>query len=165
MQAMYRDIMGWRQGVLPADTAMWICAFSINQNADIQGELGTSVLESPFAAVLGNVQQLVVLFNLSTDLYTRVWCVLEGFIAESRLKGDQQLDSLPGKQSLWHVYAADFARFDADADGFLTKPEVLQLLRYQLEREPTERELADYFEQVDMNHDQRISLEEYVSSI
>jgi len=63
------------------------------------------------------------------------------------------------------VYAEDFAKFDADGDGFLDEEEVEHLLEYQLGRKLTGTELSDYFAQLDTNKDDKVSLDEYVASL
>eukprot|EP00747_Dinoflagellata_sp_TGD_P147868 gnl/TRDRNA2_/TRDRNA2_176855_c7_seq20.p1 gnl/TRDRNA2_/TRDRNA2_176855_c7~~gnl/TRDRNA2_/TRDRNA2_176855_c7_seq20.p1 ORF type:complete len:229 (+),score=44.60 gnl/TRDRNA2_/TRDRNA2_176855_c7_seq20:1147-1833(+) len=72
--------MGWKSGLLSPETVIWVCALAINQNADIGGTLGGDVLQSPFAKVLMTCGKVVTLFNLSMDLHTRVWCVLEAYL-------------------------------------------------------------------------------------
>eukprot|EP00747_Dinoflagellata_sp_TGD_P058647 gnl/TRDRNA2_/TRDRNA2_151214_c0_seq2.p1 gnl/TRDRNA2_/TRDRNA2_151214_c0~~gnl/TRDRNA2_/TRDRNA2_151214_c0_seq2.p1 ORF type:complete len:340 (-),score=65.68 gnl/TRDRNA2_/TRDRNA2_151214_c0_seq2:86-1105(-) len=76
--------LGWKHGMLSPETVIWVCAFAINQNANIQGELGGDVLQSPFAKVLTQCDKVVVLFNMSRSLYTRVWCVLEMYLATKK---------------------------------------------------------------------------------
>jgi len=63
------------------------------------------------------------------------------------------------------VYAEDFAKFDADGDGFLDEDEVEHLLEYQLGRKLTGTELSDYFAQLDTDKDHKVSLDEYVASL
>merc|ERR1719188_2063273 len=67
----------------PASTVIWVCALCIDQNADIQGELGGSVEESPFAQVLWRAmtKKVIVLYNPEISLYTRIWCCYEIFLA------------------------------------------------------------------------------------
>lgn len=92
---IFETLLGWTDGYPSPDTVIWVCAFAINQNANIQGELGTTILESPFAKVLLASQRVIVLFNLSMDLYTRVWCVLEGYLAAKKLNDDPTFTILP----------------------------------------------------------------------
>jgi len=63
------------------------------------------------------------------------------------------------------VYAEDFAKFDADGDGFLNEDEVEHLLQFQLGRSLTGTELSDYFAELDTNKDGKVSLDEYVASL
>merc|ERR1711959_882558 len=63
------------------------------------------------------------------------------------------------------VSAEDFAKFDADGDGFLDEDEVEHLLEYQLGRKLTGTELSDYFAQLDTDKDHKVSLDEYVASL
>eukprot|EP00747_Dinoflagellata_sp_TGD_P147865 gnl/TRDRNA2_/TRDRNA2_176855_c7_seq14.p1 gnl/TRDRNA2_/TRDRNA2_176855_c7~~gnl/TRDRNA2_/TRDRNA2_176855_c7_seq14.p1 ORF type:complete len:228 (+),score=37.85 gnl/TRDRNA2_/TRDRNA2_176855_c7_seq14:542-1225(+) len=78
--------MGWKSGLLSPETVIWVCALAINQNADIGGTLGGDVLQSPFAKVLMTCGKVVTLFNLSMDLHTRVWCVLEAYLMTKKAK-------------------------------------------------------------------------------
>ena len=50
-------------------------------------------------------------------------------------------------------------------DGYLNRGEVEQLLLFQLQRPATSSELDQYFCELDLNEDGRVSLEEYVTSI
>eukprot|EP00747_Dinoflagellata_sp_TGD_P222886 gnl/TRDRNA2_/TRDRNA2_94557_c0_seq1.p1 gnl/TRDRNA2_/TRDRNA2_94557_c0~~gnl/TRDRNA2_/TRDRNA2_94557_c0_seq1.p1 ORF type:complete len:347 (+),score=61.78 gnl/TRDRNA2_/TRDRNA2_94557_c0_seq1:107-1147(+) len=80
---MVGSLFGWADGIvtLMPDTVIWICAFAINQNANIAGELGSDVMESPFAQVLRSCRQVIVVYNPVVDLYSRVWCCLEIYLA------------------------------------------------------------------------------------
>eukprot|EP00747_Dinoflagellata_sp_TGD_P136057 gnl/TRDRNA2_/TRDRNA2_175514_c1_seq1.p1 gnl/TRDRNA2_/TRDRNA2_175514_c1~~gnl/TRDRNA2_/TRDRNA2_175514_c1_seq1.p1 ORF type:complete len:359 (+),score=80.70 gnl/TRDRNA2_/TRDRNA2_175514_c1_seq1:419-1495(+) len=82
-------LLGLRGVGLAADSVMWICALAINQNADIGGEVGSSVMKSPFAVVLEQAPKMLVLYNGNIDLYTRVWCVLEAFIGRQKKEKDK----------------------------------------------------------------------------
>ncbi len=64
----------------------WICALSIYQNEDIAEvtiaeQLGPKPETGPFATVLKQVDQMVAIMTQSCDIYTRLWCVYEIFIA------------------------------------------------------------------------------------
>lgn len=85
-------MLGWRGSVrFPApETVIWVCALAIAQNADIQGELGSDIMQSPFAVVLSKCRQMIVVYNPDTDLYSRVWCCLEIYL------GTQQQDDSEG---------------------------------------------------------------------
>lgn len=63
------------------------------------------------------------------------------------------------------VYSEDFAKFDADGDGFLDEGEVKQLLEHQLGRKPTDEELSSYFSELDTDSDGKVSLDEYLKSL
>lgn len=67
-------------GGLQPDDVIWFCCFAVDQNADIQGELGSSPLESPFAKALVKCDEVLILFNQNVNLYTRIWCVLEIYL-------------------------------------------------------------------------------------
>jgi hypothetical protein len=64
----------------------WVCALSIYQNEDlpnitIQKQLGPSPSYGPFATVLRQADCMVAVMTTSCDIYTRLWCVYEIFIA------------------------------------------------------------------------------------
>jgi hypothetical protein len=80
LATLQSGVVSGQRPLLPTDVA-WICTLSINQNADISGELGASPEESPFAKVMKQADQVVVVFNDMTDLYRRVWCCFEMFLA------------------------------------------------------------------------------------
>jgi len=66
----------------------WICALSIYQNEDlpeltIEKQLGPSPATGPFATVLKQAQCMLAIMTESCDIYTRLWCVYEIFIAIS----------------------------------------------------------------------------------
>jgi len=63
------------------------------------------------------------------------------------------------------IYEEDFAKFDADGDGFLRKEEVEALLQFQMGKKPTSLQLEQYFDELDLNEDGKVSLEEYVASV
>lgn len=55
----------------------------IDQNADIQGEWGSNVEESPFAQVLWRAmtKKVLVVYNPSISFYSRIWCCYEIYLA------------------------------------------------------------------------------------
>lgn len=64
----------------------WVCALSIYQNEDlpnvtIQKQLGPSPSSGPFSTVLKQADRMVAIMTDSCDIYTRLWCVYEIFIA------------------------------------------------------------------------------------
>jgi len=64
----------------------WVCAFSIYQNEDIenvtiQKQLGPSPSTGPFSTVLKQSDRMLAVMTNSCDIYTRLWCVYEIFIA------------------------------------------------------------------------------------
>lgn len=71
------------QTPLALDDVAWVCTFGVYQNmtAEQISAAIASPLDSPFAKVLRKVDQVVVVFNERVSLYTRVWCVYEGFLA------------------------------------------------------------------------------------
>lgn len=71
------------QQPLSLDDYAWICTFGVNQNMtaeDISGAIA-SPADSPFARVLQSVSEVAVIFNDRVNLYSRVWCVFEAFVA------------------------------------------------------------------------------------
>lgn len=70
--------------LLPPDAVIWICALSIDQNASIQGTLGSDVLQSPFARVLEQSAEMLIVYNPRVMLYSRVWCCLEAHIGAKK---------------------------------------------------------------------------------
>jgi len=70
-----------------ADTGpFWVCAFAIYQNEDIPNltitkQLGNDFLRGPFATVLKQATGMIAVFTPAADIYTRLWCVFEMFVA------------------------------------------------------------------------------------
>ncbi len=65
---------------------LWVCAMAIYQNEDIPAitiskQLGPSVQFGPFATVLKQASQMIAVFTPAADIYTRMWCVFEIFMA------------------------------------------------------------------------------------
>lgn len=86
------------QRPLRKDDVAWVCTFGVNQNADIAGELGDSPQESPFAVVLRSALEVVIVFNDHVDLYSRVWCCYEMYLA---LEWEKDVRSV-GNPAGWH---------------------------------------------------------------
>ncbi len=66
----------------------WVCAFGIYQPEDIPEltiamQLGASPERGPFAIVLQHVLKMLGIVTRSCDIYTRLWCVYEIFVAIS----------------------------------------------------------------------------------
>lgn len=64
----------------------WVCAMAIYQNEDIPSvtiskQLGPSIENGPFATVLKQADGMIAVFTPSVDIYLRMWCVFEIFIA------------------------------------------------------------------------------------
>eukprot|EP00747_Dinoflagellata_sp_TGD_P136060 gnl/TRDRNA2_/TRDRNA2_175514_c1_seq4.p1 gnl/TRDRNA2_/TRDRNA2_175514_c1~~gnl/TRDRNA2_/TRDRNA2_175514_c1_seq4.p1 ORF type:complete len:371 (+),score=64.60 gnl/TRDRNA2_/TRDRNA2_175514_c1_seq4:419-1531(+) len=113
LKEMYGKIIGAHQNGLKftAESVVWICALAINQNADIAAEVGGGdVMKSPFAVVLAQTSHMLVLYNSNIDLYTRIWCVLEIFIAHNKKQNDRDFQlsviGMPPRKM-----TADFANF------------------------------------------------------
>merc|ERR1712050_38124 len=81
-KTMWQKLIGIGDTPLSPSTVIWVCALCIDQNADIQGELGNSVEESP-AQVLWRAmtKKVLVVYNPAINLYTRIWCCYEIFLA------------------------------------------------------------------------------------
>jgi len=66
----------------------WVCSMSIAQNNDaedvtIEKQLGPDPAFGPFATVLKQADSMVAIMTKSCDIYTRLWCVYEIFVAIS----------------------------------------------------------------------------------
>lgn len=59
----------------------------------------------------------------------------------------------------------EFAALDTNHSGVLEKSEIHHLLARQLNRAPTEEEVADFLESADTNQDGVISLNEYIATM
>ena len=64
----------------------WICAFSIYQNEDIPRltiaeQLGPHPSTGPFSTVLKQCSNMIAIVTPDCDIYTRLWCVYEMFMA------------------------------------------------------------------------------------
>ena len=65
----------------------------------------------------------------------------------------------------FNVFKQDFDALDTNGSGRLEAPEVSQLLKNQLQRDPTADELANYFARNDRDGNGSMSLHEYVASL
>lgn len=66
----------------------WVCAMSICQNNDheevtIEKQLGPDPKYGPFATVLKQADSMIAIMTQSCDIYTRLWCVYEIYVAIS----------------------------------------------------------------------------------
>lgn len=61
----------------------WICATAIDQeNSErIADQLGPSLEHGPFATVLKQVTDMICVFTPAVDIYLRMWCVFEIYVA------------------------------------------------------------------------------------
>jgi len=72
------------------DGPFWVCATAIYQNMDeskgvtISQQLGPVPERSPFAMVLKNVDLMLLIITSGCDIYSRLWCVYELFIASEK---------------------------------------------------------------------------------
>eukprot|EP00929_Paragymnodinium_shiwhaense_P073241 TRINITY_DN3726_c0_g2_i1.p1 TRINITY_DN3726_c0_g2~~TRINITY_DN3726_c0_g2_i1.p1 ORF type:complete len:610 (-),score=45.74 TRINITY_DN3726_c0_g2_i1:86-1915(-) len=60
---------------------IYICFLANPQNSDISQLLSGSVLDSPFARALSLAKYMLVIPNNQKSIYSRLWCVLEAWIA------------------------------------------------------------------------------------
>ena len=70
------------------DGPFWVCAMAICQNNDvaevtIEKQLGPDPQYGPFATVLKQADSMIAIMTQSCDIYTRLWCVYEIFVAIS----------------------------------------------------------------------------------
>lgn len=65
----------------------WICFLANPQNLDLELILAGDVMESPFAMAIRSAEVMIVIPNVTTSIYTRLWCVLE-----AKLAVDTQID-------------------------------------------------------------------------
>jgi len=68
------------------DGPFWVCAMAIYQNEDIEEltiekQLGPHPSGGPFATVLKQAALMVAVVTPQCDIYTRLWCVYEIFVA------------------------------------------------------------------------------------
>jgi len=66
------------------DLHIWICAFALEQSDDptkIVDQLGTDPSKAPFTKALRKAAHYVMVRNLETDIYSRIWCVWEIYCA------------------------------------------------------------------------------------
>lgn len=61
----------------------WVCAMAIYQESDevISEQLGPSLEYGPFATVLKQATDMIAIFTPAADIYLRMWCVFEIFVA------------------------------------------------------------------------------------
>jgi hypothetical protein len=66
---------------------LWICAFALLQGDDktvIAAQIGpphAPLCDTPFVQALKSAKKLLVVRNMTTDVYTRLWCVCELYYA------------------------------------------------------------------------------------
>lgn len=63
------------------------------------------------------------------------------------------------------IFVKDFLSIDKNRNGALDDDELVDLLRLQLEAEPTESQKKEFVAQVDRNNDGKISFHEYICMI
>ncbi|CAJ1360866.1 unnamed protein product [Effrenium voratum] len=84
----YRD---FSEAIVDAGVAgpFWVCAFAIYQPEDlpevsIVKQLGPDVARGPFAHVLHHADSMLAVVTTSCNIYTRMWCVFEMYVALQR---------------------------------------------------------------------------------
>ncbi|CAE8725981.1 unnamed protein product [Polarella glacialis] len=65
---------------------LWICATALRQSTDpatvsLQVGAGVSPSEAPFTKALAKAEKLLIVRNATVDLYERIWCCWEFFLA------------------------------------------------------------------------------------
>jgi len=81
---------------------LWICAFAIRQGdasdaAEVASQIGSDPLTAPFTSALRESKSFLVVRNCNCDLYTRVWCVWEIFLAASLGKTEPGVLTITGE--------------------------------------------------------------------
>lgn len=70
---------------MPSTTPnLWICAFAVFQTTDktlVSEQLGDDPRHAPFTRALLRAERFLVVRNRTTDIYTRIWCCWELYIA------------------------------------------------------------------------------------
>lgn len=74
----------------PKAKHMYVCFLSNPQNSDISALLEGDVLNSPFVQALDSATHMVVVPNHKVSIYSRLWCVLEAFIAFKAVEQPQR---------------------------------------------------------------------------
>jgi len=101
---------------LETEDAFWVCSMAIYQCEDIheltiEQQLGSDVSRGPFATVLKQANVMLALLTPDSNIYTRMWCVLEIFMA-IRLGVSVRLVSFREEESLY-AYGSDVRVDDA----------------------------------------------------
>ena len=67
----------------PYTGPFWVCAMAIYQEdkETISKQLGPSLEHGPFATVLKQATDMIAVFTPAADIYLRMWCVFEIFVA------------------------------------------------------------------------------------
>eukprot|EP00928_Gymnodinium_smaydae_P071291 TRINITY_DN54917_c0_g1_i1.p1 TRINITY_DN54917_c0_g1~~TRINITY_DN54917_c0_g1_i1.p1 ORF type:complete len:627 (-),score=48.20 TRINITY_DN54917_c0_g1_i1:201-2081(-) len=81
----YDDFMAALQRTT-AKGPLWVCATAIYQPEDLEDitickQLGSDPTTGPFATVLKQADEMVGIVTLNSNIYTRMWCVYEMFVA------------------------------------------------------------------------------------
>eukprot|EP00931_Biecheleriopsis_adriatica_P061501 TRINITY_DN3697_c0_g1_i3.p1 TRINITY_DN3697_c0_g1~~TRINITY_DN3697_c0_g1_i3.p1 ORF type:complete len:467 (+),score=73.26 TRINITY_DN3697_c0_g1_i3:38-1402(+) len=73
----------------PVKPNLWICATALMQSSDkskvaLQVGTGTDPSKAPFTRALARAEKLLIIRNTTVDIYTRIWCCWELFIAHQQ---------------------------------------------------------------------------------
>eukprot|EP00747_Dinoflagellata_sp_TGD_P104713 gnl/TRDRNA2_/TRDRNA2_169322_c5_seq1.p1 gnl/TRDRNA2_/TRDRNA2_169322_c5~~gnl/TRDRNA2_/TRDRNA2_169322_c5_seq1.p1 ORF type:complete len:275 (-),score=49.27 gnl/TRDRNA2_/TRDRNA2_169322_c5_seq1:20-844(-) len=82
---LYTDFLAALRG-WGTEGPFWVCATAIYQPEDIDGmkvgdQLGKDTMSGPFACVVKQAAKMVAINTPAVDIYTRMWCVLEMYVA------------------------------------------------------------------------------------
>jgi len=66
-------------------------------------------------------------------------------------------------QTQYQIIETDFLQYDEDHSGFLSEQEMIPVLKKQLGETPCEDAMQGFMAQIDLNHDNKISIEEYIT--
>eukprot|EP00931_Biecheleriopsis_adriatica_P061499 TRINITY_DN3697_c0_g1_i1.p1 TRINITY_DN3697_c0_g1~~TRINITY_DN3697_c0_g1_i1.p1 ORF type:complete len:490 (+),score=78.36 TRINITY_DN3697_c0_g1_i1:48-1472(+) len=73
----------------PVKPSLWICATALMQSSDmskvaLQVGTGTDPSKAPFTRALAKAKKLLIVRNTTLDIYSRIWCCWELFIAHKQ---------------------------------------------------------------------------------
>merc|ERR1712070_1322183 len=68
-------------------------------------------------------------------------------------------------QGQYTIHVEDFDRFDVNKNGTLCEAELKEVVKVQLEREPTADEVTAFLAAIDYNKDGTVCLREYLTSL
>jgi len=66
-------------------------------------------------------------------------------------------------QTQYQIIETDFLQYDEDHSGFLSEQEMIPVLEKQLGETPCDDAMQGFMAQIDLNHDNKISIEEYIT--
>mmetsp|Transcript_51980 Transcript_51980/g.96191 ORF Transcript_51980/g.96191 Transcript_51980/m.96191 type:complete len:953 (+) Transcript_51980:94-2952(+) len=77
----FADFVTTALNAIAKDKPIWVCAFTINQNADIGEALGTDLSQVPFARALSQAERVIVFMDHNAATLSRSWVVFEAYLA------------------------------------------------------------------------------------